>query len=111
MVIGQAAAPCKRIPPVPPRIVTEVVPVTLPNVLTLAPVVANVVAPTEERVVVAAMDPGAMKVDGTDQVTVDPEAAVVISLEVPEKVMTPEEAVAVPLSASTVTRLPPAALI
>lgn len=63
----------------------------LPFVAVMAPEVAV-------RVVAAVTEPGALNVEGTDKVTVDPEAAVVISLEVPAILMLPAEGIAVPVS-------------
>ena len=49
-VISPAPVETKDTPPVPDLIATEVAPVILPSVLTLAPVVARVTAPATARV-------------------------------------------------------------
>jgi hypothetical protein len=82
-------------PPEPDVNVTEVAPVALPKVLTLAPVVASVVAPTDVSVVPAAMDvveviePGATRVAERDKVSVLAEPVVVIWLRVPSRLKLP----------------------
>ena len=66
-------------------------------VVTVRPVPAVRVVP-EARVVVVVREPGVVIAAGRLNVTVDPEAAVVIWLAVPAILMLPPEGVAVPLS-------------
>lgn len=88
--------------PAVPRTRLPLVAVTLPVVaMTPVPPVTVVPATTvvpEARVVVVVREPGVVIAAGRLNVTVDPEAAVVIWLAVPAILMLPPEGVAVPLS-------------
>lgn len=74
-------------------------------VVTVRPVPAVIVVVAAKEVVVV-REPGAVIAEGKDQVTVDPEAAVVIWLAVPARVTTPAEGTAVPESAAKEVTLP-----
>lgn len=87
--VRAALVAVKEIPPLPEVIPTEVAPVALPNVFTLAPVVANVVAPAEVKVVVTEADPGATNADGILKVREFNPPVVVIWLVVPAIVTDP----------------------
>lgn len=94
------------VPPVPievtpaPEVLMLLVPVAvIPPVVATSPVAAVIV-------VVEAIEPGAMKVEGAENVTVDPEAAVVISLAVPANLRMPRVGVADPESPSRVEMSP-----